>query len=99
LGFCEASRGPAEGAAAPFEESSMIEACCRCGQAGDPPPAHRVPFPAEVKQKVLSSVCSSCWKEWEDMEVKVINEYRLNFLDPQHREMLQRACLEFLKVG
>jgi Fe-S cluster biosynthesis and repair protein YggX len=30
------------------------------------------------------------------MEVKVINEYRLSFLDPQHREMLQRACLDFL---
>ena len=24
------------------------------------------------------------------MEVKVINEYRLNFMDPQHREMLQQ---------
>ena len=32
------------------------------------------------------------------MEVKVINEYRLSFLDPQHREMLQKACLDFLKL-
>jgi Fe-S cluster biosynthesis and repair protein YggX len=31
-------------------------------------------------------------------EVKVINEYRLNFLDPEHRAMPQRACLEFLTV-
>jgi Fe-S cluster biosynthesis and repair protein YggX len=30
------------------------------------------------------------------MEVKVINEYRLNFLEPAHREMLRKACLEFL---
>ena len=30
------------------------------------------------------------------MEIKVINEYRLNFMDPEHREMLQKACLEFL---
>jgi len=28
----------------------------------------------------------------------VINEYRLSFLDPQHREMLQKACLDFLKL-
>ena len=27
------------------------------------------------------------------MEIKVINEYRLNFLEPEHRAMLQRACL------
>ena len=32
------------------------------------------------------------------MEIKVINEYRLNFLDPEHRAMLQRACLEFLTL-
>ena len=33
------------------------------------------------------------------MEVKVINEYRLSFMDPQHREMLQKACSEFLQLG
>jgi len=47
---------------------------------------------------VLGSICASCWKEWEQMEVKVINEYRLNFMDPQHRDMLQRSCLEFLQL-
>jgi len=76
----------------------MPESCRRCGQPGEPPPAARVPFAAEVKEKVLASVCRACWAEWEDMEVKVINEYRLNFLDPEHRAMLQKACLEFLTL-
>jgi Fe-S cluster biosynthesis and repair protein YggX len=76
----------------------MLEACSRCGRPGEPPPAHRVPFPAAVKEKVRSSICSECWKEWEDMEIKVINEYRLNFIDPQHRAMLQKACLDFLNL-
>ncbi len=76
----------------------MPEVCGRCGRPWKAAPAHRVPFPPEVKQRVLDVVCASCWGEWEDMEVKVINEYRLNFLDPEHRAMLQRACLEFLNV-
>jgi Fe-S cluster biosynthesis and repair protein YggX len=76
----------------------MPQACSRCGRPGEAPPAHRVPFAPEAKQKVLGSICASCWTEWEDMEVKVINEYRLNFLDPEHRSMLQRTCLEFLKL-
>jgi len=75
-----------------------IPQCRRCGKAGDSPPPHRIPFPPEVKEKVASSVCAECWREWEDMEVKVINEYRLNFLDPDHRAMLQRACLEYLNL-
>ena len=72
--------------------------CARCGKPGEPPPPHRVPFPAAVKERVLSSICSACWQEWEEMEVKVINEYRLSFMEPEHRAMLQKVCLEFLKV-
>ena len=72
--------------------------CTRCGQPGDPPPPHRVPFPPAVKEKVRASICANCWKEWEGMEVKVINEYKLSFLEPEHRAMLQKTCLDFLKV-
>src|SRR5512139_4098377 len=79
-----------------LREMPMPLTCVRCHKSGDPPAAHRVPFPPAAKEKVLASVCASCWKEWEDAEVTVINEYRLNLLDPQHRALLQRACLEFL---
>jgi Fe-S cluster biosynthesis and repair protein YggX len=79
-------------------ENTMLDACSRCGRPGEAPPAHRVPFPAAVKEKVRASICSECWKEWEEMEVKVINEYRLSFLEPEHRAMLQKACLDFLNV-
>ena len=81
-----------------FTENPMPLTCIRCHQTGEAPPAHRVPFPPAVKEKVLGSICASCWKEWEDMEIKVINEYRLNFMEPEHRAMLQKACLEFLNV-
>ena len=77
----------------------MPEVCGRCGRPWQAIPAHRVPFPSEVKQRVLGSVCAGCWRDWEDMEVKVINEYRLSFLEPEHRAMLQRACLEFLNLS
>jgi len=80
-------------------ENEMDLTCTRCGRAGQAPPAHRVPFAAPVKEKVLASICSACWKEWEEMEIKVINEYRLSFLDPEHRAMLQKTCLDFLKVA
>ena len=74
----------------------MTLTCTRCGQQGEPAPGTRVPFPAAVREKVVASICSTCWKEWEGMEVKVINEYRLNFMEPSHRDMLKRACLDFL---
>jgi Fe-S cluster biosynthesis and repair protein YggX len=80
-------------------EERLSITCVRCGNPGDPPEAKRVGFPRAFKDEVLARVCQACWKEWEGMEVKVINEYRLNFMDPQHREMLQKACSEFLQLG
>ena len=70
--------------------------CSRCGRVGDTPPVHRVPFTGPDKERILASICDQCWKLWEEMEVKVINEYRLSFLDPEHRGFLQRACTDFL---
>jgi Fe-S cluster biosynthesis and repair protein YggX len=74
----------------------MSVTCARCGQTGESAPAHRIGFAAPLKEKVLASVCAACWKEWEGVEVKVINEYRLSFLDPEHRKMLQNAASDFL---
>ena len=76
----------------------MAIQCVRCDQQGEPPPPHRVPFAAATKEAVLSRICAACWREWEGTEVKVINEYRLNLVDPEHRAMLQKACLGFLKI-
>lgn len=72
--------------------------CTRCGQPGEPPPVQRIVFTGKMKENILNGICANCWKEWEAAEVKVINEYRLNFMEPQHREMLRRACLDFLKL-
>jgi len=72
--------------------------CVRCGKTAEPPPGHRVPFAAGLKERVLTAICADCWKEWEGMEVKVINEYRLNFMDPQHRQQMEKACFEFLNL-
>ena len=74
----------------------MAIACSRCQQNAEAPPAALLGHMGTAREQILSSICATCWKEWEGVEVKVINEYRLNFMDPQHREMLKRACLEFL---
>jgi len=48
---------------------------------------------------VRSRVCESCWRSWEPQEVIVINELRLNFMDPRAQEILQQRMLEFLGLA
>jgi Fe-S cluster biosynthesis and repair protein YggX len=68
--------------------------CRRCGQtrAG----LTRAPMPGPLGATIQSTVCADCWKEWEAAEVMVINELRLNFMDPAAQATLERHMREFL---
>lgn len=70
--------------------------CRRCGGHGPKLP-HR-PFKGALGEKVLASVCQSCWKEWVGMGTKVINELRLPMFDPQAQEVYDKHMKEFLSL-
>ncbi len=69
---------------------------CSDGSACVPmanPPVHN-----KYWDKVMAVTCQSCWDAWKDMEVKVINEYRLNMLEREHRQMLKKFMTDFLDL-
>jgi Fe-S cluster biosynthesis and repair protein YggX len=70
--------------------------CRRCGRdaAGLPAP----PFPGPTGAEIHSRVCADCWREWHKAEVMVINELRLNFMDPTAQQVLGRHMREFLML-
>lgn len=68
--------------------------CVRCGSSGEPPAL--VSVTGALKEKILSSICNTCWEEWKKMSVMVINEYKLTPFLPQHREVLEKQMKEFL---
>jgi Fe-S cluster biosynthesis and repair protein YggX len=71
--------------------------CSRCGahvQAMDKPP-----IPNETGREVQENVCAACWQEWLRTQVMLINEYRLNLIDPQVRVALEGQMREFLHLA
>ena len=68
--------------------------CARCDEQrkalGDPP------FPGSLGEEVAARVCAGCWDEWMAMEIKVINELRLNFMEPEAQATLSRHMKDFL---
>lgn len=68
--------------------------CVRCKRHQSPP--EQVPHPGELGAEIRAKVCGLCWAEWEAMEVMVINELRLNFMDPNSADILTRHMREFL---
>ncbi len=67
--------------------------CVRCGRDAAALPAP--PLPGATGIELQQKVCADCWAEWQNMEVMVINELRLNFMDPDSQETLERHMREF----
>ena len=56
------------------------------------------PIPGEIGEEIRQHICRACWAEWERMEVMVINELRLNFMDPRAGTILQQHMRQFLML-
>jgi Fe-S cluster biosynthesis and repair protein YggX len=71
--------------------------CARCGADG--PRLPRPPFAGALGAEIAQKVCAACWGEWQHAEVMVINELRLNFMDPAAQEILATQLRDFLALG
>lgn len=69
--------------------------CARCARP-DAPALDRQVYPGPLGEEIVRRVCRDCWAEWQQTEVMVINELRLNFMDPRSQEVLTRHMREFL---
>ena len=67
--------------------------CRRCGEtrAGLPRP----PMPGPLGAEIQAASCAECWGEWTRAEVMIINELRLNFMDPAAQVQLESHMREF----
>ncbi|HEV8630329.1 MAG TPA: oxidative damage protection protein [Thermoanaerobaculia bacterium] len=70
--------------------------CRRCGQTREA--LSRLPLPGPLGEEIRRTVCLECWREWERAEVMVINELKLNFMDPTAQQVLEQHMREFLAL-
>jgi Fe-S cluster biosynthesis and repair protein YggX len=76
---------------------SATVTCSRCGEEREA--LVSPPVPGALGRTLQESVCAACWAEWEAAEVMVINELRLNFMDPDAQATLEQHMREFLFLG
>ncbi len=59
----------------------------------------RPPIPGELGKRVFESVSRQAWKMFEDHFKMVMNEYRLNLMDPRTDEIFKQQLSTFLFGG
>ncbi len=70
--------------------------CSRCG--GSAEEMAQPPMPTALGKEIQRKVCPACWREWLGNQVMLINEFRLNLVDPEARRTLEREMRAFLNV-
>jgi Fe-S cluster biosynthesis and repair protein YggX len=81
----------------PGTPGATVALCCRC-QRTDAPAMKRAPLPGAAGRQIVANVCADCWAEWATAEVMLINELRLNFMDPAAQERLNAEMRTFLHL-
>lgn len=71
--------------------------CARCGSTTEA--LSQPPMPTALGEEIRSRTCPACWKEWMGVQVMLINEYRLNLIDPQVRKQLEAELRRFLNLA
>ena len=54
------------------------------------------PMPGALGEKILANISKPAWQQWLNHQTMLINEYRLNLLDPTAKQFLRTEMEKFL---
>lgn len=55
----------------------------------------KAPYPGELGQRILQHVSKEGWKKWMGQQTILINEHRINVVDPKGRAFLEEQMERF----
>jgi Fe-S cluster biosynthesis and repair protein YggX len=53
------------------------------------------PYPGELGKRIFENVSKEAWDMWMRQQTMLINEYRLNPLDPKSRKFIEEQMEKF----
>lgn len=57
------------------------------------------PYPGEIGLKIFNKISKLAWQEWMKKQTMLINEYKLNMTNMDHRKQLESEMIKFLFEG
>jgi Fe-S cluster biosynthesis and repair protein YggX len=71
--------------------------CTRC-KLEKPAVTNTAFYTGEVGKALKEHACEDCWKDWIKMQIMIVNEYRLNLMDPKTDEFLNAQVMAFFNL-
>ena len=77
----------------PVTPGARIVHCVKFGK--DLPGLDRVPWRGDLGKRVYENVSKDAWKLWIEHSKMIMNEYRLNPLDPNSQKIMEEQLEQF----
>lgn len=56
-------------------------------------------YPGELGKRIFDNISKEAWAQWQSKQTMLINEKKLNMMDPEHRKLLEEEMVKFLFEG
>ena len=56
-------------------------------------------YPGELGKRIFNSISKQAWSEWLKKQTMLVNEKKLNMMNPEHRKLLEQEMVNFLFEG
>src|ERR1700739_1251798 len=87
------SSNPTPPPSPPVAPGTRMVKCIKFGK--ELPGLDRVPWKGEIGKRIYESVSKEAWKLWIEHSKMIMNEYRLNPLDPQSQKIMEEQMDQF----
>jgi Fe-S cluster biosynthesis and repair protein YggX len=59
------------------------------------PALEHTPYPGPLGKRIQAEICAEAWQDWLSHQTMLINENRLNPLDPESRSFLEQEMEKY----
>lgn len=56
-------------------------------------------YPGELGKRIYNEISTEAWSQWQNKQTMLINEKKLNMMNPDHRKLLEQEMVNFLFEG
>ena len=56
-------------------------------------------YPGDVGKRIFDNISKEAWGNWQKKQTMLINENKMNMMNPDDRAILEKAMVEYLFEG
>ncbi|AEY00666.1 oxidative damage protection protein [Oceanimonas sp. GK1] len=56
-------------------------------------------YPGELGKRIYDNISKEAWSEWQKKQTMLINEKKLNMMNAEHRQLLEKEMVAYLFEG